>query len=700
MRITKANILLSDILIPHCRRFETRHTDNHNFMSLPKLQINARQFQALCAVCNTFVAPIEQDNPAESLFWQLKATDLEVPERILELAATLPPAEQSELKQLFSLLASPLFGLTCFKGLKSIAAMPFKQREAALQSWSNSRIPQIRKAFCALRKITTFLHYGISYNRQPNPNWKFIKYPGPLSAPKPVAKPIQPYFPAGLSHLSCDVVVIGSGAGGGLAAGMLAEAGFEVILLEKGAYLNESDFNQREVEMIQRTYEQQGALTTTDGGVSLFAGSCLGGGTTINWTAAINTPDYILQEWSDKHLLPHLLTDAYRESMNMVSNEANITQSESNHNAQNRYLWRGSELVGNKPKVVPRNVKGCSDDECQSCGYCGFGCQSGNKQGTLKTWIQRAYDRGAKIMVNTTAQKITTKKGKATGVEIVQTNGMGLATRMVIKATTVVVCAGALHTPALLMRSGISHPELGRHLFLHPTVVVSGFYPNAVNPWWGTMISALNDDYARMNENYGVRLETPPAHTGLMALATPWQSAAQHKAYMLRMANAANIIVLTRDKFGGSVTVDRKGYPRYHYALQPFDRTHLLAGIEKSARILLAAGAEEIIFPHHRLRHITGNTTENALLKFFNQMPEWGWKSGQFSLFSAHQMGTCRMGGNIKTHPLTPEGEMVNVKGLYVADASAFPASSGVNPMMSIMALSHYTIKQLIDKRK
>ncbi len=669
-------------------------------MNIPKLQINPKQYEALCAVCNTFVAPIDYENNGESAYWQLKATDLEVPDRILELAAQLPPAEQAELKQLFSLLASPLFGLTCFKGLKSIADMPFTKREAALQSWSNSRIPQLRKAFNALRKITTFIHYGISYNNQPNPTWAFIKYPGPLSLPKPVPKPIIPFTPPDDTQLSCDVVVIGSGAGGGLAAGMLAEAGFEVILLEKGAYLNESDFDQREVSMIQRTFEQQGALTTADGSVSIFAGSCLGGGTTINWTAAIKTPDYILQEWAEQHGLPHLLTDSYQESFNAVLSAANITQSESNHNAQNRYLWRGSELLGNTPKLVPRNVKGCAADECQSCGYCGFGCQSGNKQGTLKTWIQRAYDKGAKIMVHTAAQKILTKKGKATGVEAIQTNASGRKTRIHIKASTVVVAAGALHTPALLMRSGIHHPHIGQHLYLHPTVVVSGCYPNPVNPWWGTMISALNDDYARMNENYGVRIETPPAHTGLMALAMPWQSAIQHKSYMLKMANAASFIVLTRDKFGGSVSIDRKGYPSYHYALNAFDLTHLLAGIQKSARMLLATGAEDVVFPHHRFRNITGNTTENALLKYFNQMPEWGWKSGQFSLFSAHQMGTCRMGGNAKTHPLTPEGEMVKVKGLYVADASAFPASSGVNPMMSIMALSHYTIKQLIGKMK
>lgn len=672
----------------------------HTTMNTPKLKISPKQYEALRLVCNTFIPAMEnEENHQNTGFWRLKATDLEVPDRILELAARLPLPEQKELKQLLTLLASPVFGLTCRSGLHSIRQMPFNQREKALQSWSKSRFAVLRKAFNVLRKLTTFFHYGISYQNLPNPSWEAIGYLGPLQQPVQAPKPIQPYTAHGDSELTCDVVVVGSGAGGGLAAGMLAEAGFEVILLEKGEYLNESDFNQREADMIQRSYEQQGALTTNNGSVGILAGSCLGGGTTINWTGALRTPDYILQEWASEHQLRHLTGQQYAKSLDAVMEAAGVTQSESNHNVQNRFLWRGSELLGDTPKIIPRNVEGCSADGCKSCGYCGFGCQAGNKKGTLKTWIQRAYQAGARIMVQTAAQKVLVKRGSVAGVEALQIHPSGRKCRVLVKASCVIVAAGALHTPALLLKSGIHHPVIGQNLFFHPTVLVSGLYNQPVNPWWGTMMSALNDAAARFTDNYGVRLETPPVHPGLWATATPWQNALQHKAHMLRMAQTANFIVLTRDKFGGNITLDRKGNATYHYNLNRYDLKHLLAGIEKAARIHLAAGAEEIVFPHHQLRHVTGNTNESALLKFFTQMPEWGWKPGQFSLFTAHQMGTCRMGGNPKTHPLSPEGQVNGVKGLYVADASAFPASSGVNPMISIMALSHYTIQQIISKK-
>lgn len=669
-------------------------------MSIPKLKITSKQYEALRLVCNTFIPAMESEvNSQNAGFWHLKATDLEVPDRILEMAATLPLPEQKELKQLLSLLSSPVFGLSAWLGFGSIAQMPFNKRQKALQSWSNSRFVMLRKAFNVLRKLTTFFHYGISYNNRPNPAWEAIKYPGPLQKPEPVAKPIQPYIAHGDTELTCDVVVIGSGAGGGLAAGMLAEAGFDVVLLEKGAYLNESDFTQREVDLIQKTYEQQGALTTANGSVGILAGSCLGGGTTINWTGSLRTPDYILQEWATQHQLPHLTGLQYAKSLDAVMESVSVTQSESNHNVQNRLLWRGSELLGDAPKIIPRNVENCSADECKSCGYCGFGCQAGNKKGTLKTWIQRAYRAGARILVQTTAQKVLVKRGSITGVEAVQIHPSGNKCRLLVKAPRVVLAAGALHTPVLLLKSGIAHPAIGQNLYFHPTVLVCGLYNQPVNPWWGTMMSALNDNAARLHDNFGARLETPPLHPGLWATATPWLNALQHKTHMLRMAQTANFIVLTRDKFGGYITLNRKGHAAYHYNLHAYDLKHLLAGIEKAARTHLSAGAEEIVFPHHQLRHVTGNTNDSALLKFFTQMPEWGWKPGQFSLFTAHQMGTCRMGGNPKTHPLTPEGQIASVKGLYVADASAFPASSGVNPMISIMAMAHFTVQQIISNR-
>ena len=217
-----------------------------------------------------------------------------------------------------------------------------------------------------------------------------------------------------------------------------------------------------------------------------------------------------------------------------------------------------------------------------------------------------------------------------------------------------------------------------------------------MNAWWGTMMSTLNDDFSKLDGNYGFKLETPPMHTGVMALAFPWQSGQQHKQQMLQASHIGAFIVLTRDKFGGRVTVDKKGEAVMNYKLSTYDRQHLFKGIEEAAKIQLAAGAESLIFPHYQQKILTQQMSTKKRKQLFESIPSWGWRSNQFSLFTAHQMGTCRMGGNAKTHPLTPEGQVRGIKNLYVADGSAFPASSGVNPMISIMTLTHYTIKNLI----
>ncbi|MGB1207509.1 MAG: GMC family oxidoreductase N-terminal domain-containing protein [Chitinophagales bacterium] len=661
-----------------------------------KITITEKQYDALVVACDAIV-PSVKINETEIIkkFGELKASDLNVADRVLEIINIQSEGDKKEFKQLLSILSSALLGITWMGSFKNIMQLSKKQREKMLLSWQYSKIPDLRKGFHSLRKLATFIFYTQVDKTGKNPTWEAIEYPGPLSLPPQKEQPIQPFFVEKDTQLCCDVVVIGSGAGGGLAAGMLAEAGFEVILVEKGNYVPESEMNQQEADMFAKMYEKEGTAVTKNGSVTVLAGSCLGGGTTVNWSGSFYTPDNILQEWASNHELPHLLTNSYQESAKNVLESLNVNSNESPHNPQNEALWRGSEKLGSKAKIIPRNVKDCSKDGGKSCGYCGFGCQKGNKQSTLKTWIQRAYDKGAKILVNTTAQKVLIKNGEAYGLEASQKTANGKNYKVQITAKKVVVAASAIHTPALLLRSGVRHVHLGRHLYFHPTIGVAGVYKQKMNGWWGTMMSTLNDDFSKLDGNYGFKLETPPMHTGVMALAFSWQGG-QHKEQMLQASHIGAFIVLTRDKFGGRITIDKKGEAVMNYKLSVYDKKHMFKGIEEAAKIQLAAGAESLVFPHYREKVLTQETSEKKRKKFFESIPSWGWRSNQFPLFTAHQMGTCRMGGNAKTHPLMPTGEMRGVKNLYVADGSAFPASSGVNPMISIMTLTHYTIKNLI----
>ena len=214
-------------------------------------------------------------------------------------------------------------------------------------------------------------------------------------------------------------------------------------------------------------------------------------------------------------------------------------------------------------------------------------------------------------------------------------------------------------------------------------------------------MSVVNDTYTMLHgTNFGAKLETPPTHPGLLSMVLPWRSGRQHHEMMRDASHLGSFIVLTRDREGGRVSIDKNGAALIDYVLSDFDRANMLEGVRAAAQIHAAAGAHTIYLPHGTLPTLkveNGQITNPALL---DQLPHLSWKPNQFGLYSAHQMSTCRMGGDAATHPLKLNGETVEVQNLFVADGSAFPACSGVNPMLTIMALAHFTAQGLKNPAK
>lgn len=652
------------------------------------LNVSEGQFKALEAACDVIVASFSEKNNPE--YWASKASDLDVASEILSVVGSLTAEEQKEFLQLLDLLEKRLTGLIWAGKWAKFRDLPFEKQEKVLQKWLGSHLNLLRKAFQSIKRLSTFLHYGSS-DDDTNPSWKALGYPGPLDVEPGPLPDIRPLTPQIDMTLDCDVVVVGSGAGGGLIAGMLAEAGHQVLVVEKGPFVSGKGWNQRETEMIRKSYDQQGAFVTKDGGVTIFAGSCLGGGTTVNWTGSFPTPDYVLEEWSANHGFSAANTSEYAAGLQSAMDSISANTDNSPHNPQNEALWRGSEALGHKVGVIHRNVEGCREaDNGRACGYCGMGCRRGNKRGTLRTWLQRAADKEAQFLVDTTVTRVLKKGNQATGIEATTKNAAGQPITLTIRAKRVVVAAGAVQTPALLLRSGLSHPQLGRNLFFHPTLAVTGIYDEEIDPWYGVMMSAVNKEGIRTNGNYGYWMETPPLHTGVAALASPWASARQHKEDLLKVKNMASFIVLTRDKFGGRVTVDKQGQARVAYQLHAEDRGVMLQGIKAAWEIHRAAGSTEVVFPHSKLKKLDPSVSKAEANRFISGMPNWGWKANQFNLFTAHQMGTCAIGGNAARHPVDPTGAWRGMKGLYIADGSLMPTCAGINPMVSIMGLAHW----------
>ncbi len=602
------------------------------------------------------------------------AADLD--EHVARKIASLPrAADRTELDLLLRLLDYRAVNLVLSGIPHPFTRMSLAQRERCLRGWATSRLPQRRKAFQALKRLTTVTHYttpGVA---------RAIGYPGPLGPPPATPKPIRPVAIERDTTVTCDVVIVGSGAGGGVVAAELAAAGKDVVVLEKGGYRNEADFTHLEGDALETMYDAGGLLATSDLGLVVLQGATLGGGTVINYTTSFPTPEPVRRQWAKEHNLPHFESAEFTRSLDAVARRIGVNTDHAKPSGRDQVLIRGLEQLGWHHGLLPRDVRNCPQDD--ACGYCGMGCRRGAKQSTLITYLQDAAQRGVRMVVNCDARRVVLERSAATGVEA----RVGNFT-VTVRAKAVVVAAGSVHSPALLLRSGVTLPALGRNLALHPATAVLGDMEQDVRPWTGTVQAHYSDQFADLDSGYGFKFETAPIHPSLQALAAPWESAAGHRDRMAKLPRTAVVGILLRDRFGGRVRVDREGAAVVDYRLSRYDRAHLRQAIAPAAEVLEAAGAREIWLPLARDVSYRPGGTE-ARQDWLGRVDAAGWGPNELLLVTFHQMASCRMGTNSAASVVDPEHRVWGTRGLYVADASTFPSASGVNPMLTVMAMAH-----------
>ncbi|GER91140.1 GMC oxidoreductase [Dictyobacter vulcani] len=655
--------------------------------------LSAREMHILETICDTFfpaLTPPAGASPARASYYQSKASDLHLALLIAETLGQENEESQADFHRLLTLFQNPATGLLLAGQARPFSDLPLERREKYLRAMAHSPLAQLRQGYQVLKRLSGFLFFATPDPQGRNPTWEALDYQ-PAEPPPPVARPLKPYEIKQDTVLECDAVVIGSGAGGGVVAGELALAGKNVIVLEKGGYHSEADFSLQEAQSMSDLYLKRGSLTSRDVGVSILAGSTLGGGTIVNWDTSFRTPPDILSEWEETSGLKDVFTGtSLQESFAAVEQRISINTENSAHNRQNQLLFDGARTLGYHVDSLRRNAIGCE----QRCGTCGFGCRYGCKQSTLKTYLQDAYEHGARILVDCSAERVLIEQGKAVGVKAsVHEHTTGKNYQVTIHARTVVVAAGSLHSPAVLLRSGLTNSHIGRHLHLHPTTTIAGHYPDKVYPWQGVMQSAYSDEFGHLHGNYGYKLEVPPAHPGLLGMGSAWHSARDYRESMEKMAHLATFIILTRDKGEGQVTLDSHGEPVIDYVTSVFDRQHLLHGMRQAARIHFAAGASEVVSIQSKRSQLSrqqlDTSGERAWKTFDRQLERNGLGVNRLIVYSAHQMGTCRMGKDPAQSVTDAHSQVHGVQGLFVCDGSVFPAASGVNPMLSIMGLAH-----------
>jgi len=646
------------------------------------MKLTEKQLHTLEAISETF-APAEDGWPSAHEMGVAGAILAGVPEDGLA---------GEQLLQLLNVWDARLHALFTVGRVAPFSALGTDERNRMLLAWADSGLARRRAAFQALRKAIGYLYVMLpGALGAASPVWKRIHFPGPLGVQRPeAARGLRVMVPNKDLELTADVCVIGSGAGGATAAAVLAAAGKDVIVLEAGGYYDDADFDGGERRGFERLYLERGFAATADQSVGLLAGECLGGGTVVNYCTSFRTPEDVREEWAASGAA-WVKSPEYTRSLDAVCERLHVNMEHNRVSARELVFKRGLQRLGWHVDAMPRNVRGC--DQGRICGYCGYGCAIGAKQSTVKTWLADAQQCGARIFAETRATRVLIAGGAAKGVEARSKSGH----RVTIRSKSVIVACGAIHTAGLLLRSGLRNEHIGKHLHLHPVSNVCGVFDEEIRPWEGTMQAIYSDQHRGMTGNYGVKYETTALQPVIAAAVLPWREPKQYRALLEKLSHTVGIGVLTRDRDGGSVMVDRTGWPVTHYALSAFDKTHLRAGFIGAARILEAAGARLIYSPHAKVCSYEPGR-RGSLETFTQEMDRGGWAAGQVALFSFHILGTARMGDSPRTSATDPGGETWEARHLYVMDGASFPSASGVNPMVSIESIAHRNAKVLANK--
>jgi choline dehydrogenase-like flavoprotein len=644
--------------------------------------------RALEAVCDTFAPSLEIDDERQDVrdFYARCASDLGVPAQIEGLLAqTALPEEIEAVGQLLDAFAA-----------QDIAGLPLQERTELLHGVAASS-PEAKLGVRQLRALAFLFFYGLPDEAGHNANWDAIGYPGPLSAPpspEQAPKTIAVEQLSGDSAtLQADACVIGSGAGGGVIAAELAAAGLSVLVLEMGRYRNEADFKQLELPGMFELYLGGGLASSEDGSIAILAGSTLGGGTVVNYMNCIRTPEHIRREWAAMGV-EGISEPDYERHIDAVWKRLAVNDSATSQNRTHKRLIQACEELGYPHRPLTRNTDTACEDP-SVCGYCFSGCQKGCKQSTMKTFLQDAADAGARFVVGARAERILTEDGATTGVQALVTHEDGSTTRLTVNAPTVVVAAGAIESPALLLRSGIGGPAAGRHLRLHPAALVAGIYEQPIEGWIGQIQSALSDEFKDCEGEHGFLIEATTVAPAIVAMSLPWQDGLAHKRQLEKLRHVAPFISVARDHGEGRVVIDDHGraVTRWSFSDEVDARLFRRAMVEL-ARLQRAAGAKEIV-TFYQQQPPSWREGED-FDAFLAEIESGSLQANDIAAFTAHQMGSCRMGSDPSDSVADGRGELHDTAGVWIGDGSAFPTAPGVNPMISIMSLAHRTAENIL----
>lgn len=550
-------------------------------------------------------------------------------------------------------------------------------REKQLLSWKLSVIPTYRKVYDSLVKLGVAMYLRNSPTVYKVMNFKAVN----------AATPEEGHFDfkflsaSEATEVSLDAIIVGSGSGGGVAAKALSEAGMKVLVLERGQHVDHSG-TYTEAYALENMYDRAALMTNDGGGIGLVQASVFGGGSTVNWAASLQTPAAVRADWAKTFGLPYFTTPEFQGDLDYVCDVMGVSPP-TVQNTQNSLLMEGARRLGYQHAAVPQNNGGGH----HACGHdCANSCRSGGKKGGVHTWLADASRAGALFLTRADVRRVDFDNRVAVGVTL-NVDGQELS----IKAPRIIVAGGSIHTPALLKRSRVPNPRVGASIYLHPTNYVYGIFDDDTHPTEGNILTSVVGEYANISPGgYGVRVETGIMQPIIAMTLLQWAGGQEHKGRLANHSKMVGLIAISRDKDSGRVKLDKEGEPEVYYTVSAHDANSVKTGTVAAAECLRAVGAKEII---------VGGRGVPA----WKKGEDWDSWTGQIMdtapgcYGSAHQMGSCRMSSRPADGACDPDGKLYGVQGVWVADASVLPSSSGVNPMVSTMAVANKVARGIVE---
>ncbi len=577
-------------------------------------------------------------------------------------------------------------------GLRAFEWLPFPWRfsrldpaaqEDFLHRLERSRLP-LHHDLLLMAKLFSTLGYAVAPQVQERIGFEIGCARADGTLPEPAGS-LGDTEPRGEGE-ECDVLIVGSGAGGAVAADILAAAGLDVLVLETGGHYNRDNYPSDHLEAISTLYRDAG-LTIAEGRppIPVPVAKVVGGTTVINSGTCFRAPDSILDDWRQRFGIEwaHDLDADYAEAEETL----HVTQLDPERMGRNGQLaMEGAAAIGASAAPIFRNA-----GDCVQCSSCPFGCEIDAKRGMHVSYLPRAVAAGARVRAGVEATRILVEDGRAVGVESALTPSMAAKSRTrggkytVRARRAVIVAGGALGTPELLLRSGLGGRQVGRNFHMHPACWVGARYEEEVRGWDGVMQSFYVDEW----EHERLLLEatfTPLAFGGAWLLG----AGVEHQRRMLDFGHVGSIGVHLCDHSSGRVGLGSEGSLRASYKLIDDDARRLAFGIARAAEIHFAAGATEV-YP---------NIARVGVLKpgDLAQFEATTFKPAELRLEAFHPMGTARMAADPSDGVCGIDGAVHGTRGLYVADGSLFPTSVGVNPMMTIIAFSKHVARGVAEE--